>query len=121
MSVATSTELKGLTTQLEKAKAELSLANNERVAAQDKYNSLNRRVNEISQRMKELTRKPEKIIISEHALLRYVERVMGVDLEKIKETILSNRPLQQTTVKNFQTLLDGHNYVVKDNVLVTIE
>jgi len=62
-------------------------------------------------------------IVSEHAILRYIERVMLVDLDEIKCRILSDDVI--SGVKNFGNgkfpVSDGVRAVAKGNVIVTVE
>jgi len=87
---------------------------------------------ELSLHEKELKTLTEKLnsfekkdtIISEHAYLRYFERVLGYDLEKIGKEILS-----EDILKMMETLgssgkypnQKGYRLVIKNNVVVTIE
>lgn len=86
----------------------------------DALTQCNQRIAAVSKEIDEMTREP---IVTEHALLRYCERVLNIDMEAIKATILS-----ETTLKQSQTLgngkypvVDGHRAVIKDSCVVTIE
>jgi len=64
----------------------------------------------------------KKIYISEHAVLRYLERVEGIDINKVKDKILSDTKI----VDAIRTLGSG-SYPIKggilkviDNIVVTI-
>ena len=72
--------------------------------------------------------KANKIIVSEHALLRYFERIFNLDLEEVKESILSEDVLANIhelggTCKYPITSPQGDNMtlVVKDYIVVTVE
>lgn len=65
----------------------------------------------------------KELVVSEHAILRYLERVMKIDMTEIKRKILNN-----DTIKHIDALgagkfphEDGFRLVVKDRVVVTIE
>ena len=63
----------------------------------------------------------KEIIISEHAILRYIERVMKIDMEKLQNEVISKD--FQTTLKNLGNGTYPHkNHLLKivDNVVVTI-
>lgn len=61
-------------------------------------------------------------IVSEHAILRYLERIGGLDLEEIKNKILT------TEIKNIISTLggngtypnEGFKVIMKDNIVTTI-
>lgn len=63
----------------------------------------------------------KEIIISEHAILRYIERVMKIDMEKLNHEIMSKE--LQSSIKNLGNGTYPHkNHLLKivDNVVVTI-
>lgn len=81
------TEMKRLQTRLKKLREELRAAENEKKAAQEKINKLRGRIAGVERDIKDMTQK--EIVVTEHAMLRYIERVMGVDMNAIREKILS--------------------------------
>lgn len=62
------------------------------------------------------------VVVSEHAMLRYMERVMGVDLNKIKVHILAEgrEELIRTARSGAFPILDDIKAVVRDRTVVTI-
>jgi hypothetical protein len=67
--------------------------------------------------------KPVDIIISEHAILRYLERVQGMDMVELRETIKEEFGLGAIAVKDgeYKLNVNGWRLVLKENTLVTIE
>lgn len=67
-------------------------------------------------------RKPAHMV-TDHALVRYLERIMGLDVEAIRETILT--PAQKQQVRDVREcklpLGGGHTAVVVNSVVVTIQ
>jgi chromosome segregation ATPase len=62
-----------------------------------------------------------KITVSEHAVLRYLERVQGIDISSIKETILNDQIKEQIqTLGNGVYPNNGFRVRVKNNVIVTV-
>jgi hypothetical protein len=68
------------------------------------------------------TLKGKELIVSEHALLRYIERFVGVDTDSLKKDILN-----QELVTKHRQLGDGKypidgsiKAVIKSNVVVSI-
>lgn len=65
---------------------------------------------------------PKKLTVSDHAILRYVERVMGIDIEQIRNTIASEK-VEQTvaTLGDSKVPLGNGAYaVVKNHSVVTV-
>jgi hypothetical protein len=80
-------------------------------------------------RSKELQEKIKNILssdtleITEHAMVRYFERVCGYDLEVIKQGIVSQELKAKAMAlgTNFETQCDGYTVVVKNSRIVTIK
>jgi predicted RND superfamily exporter protein len=76
-------------------------------------------LNEIQQNINKMM--PE-IVITEHALLRYFQRVLGYDLEEIKNKILPDKAKEDISKLNTcEYPVEGFKLIVKNNVIVTIE
>jgi len=82
---------------------------------------VNSSLSRISKEMNDLNE--QQPTISEHALLRYVERIEGVDLEKIKREILSEANIKIISQLRSCKLPIGKKYtlVVRNKVVVTVE
>lgn len=63
-----------------------------------------------------------EVAISDHALLRYIERVKGVDIESIKEEMLKDsKIIDAIKILNSGTFpIQGCSLIVKDNIITTI-
>lgn len=73
--------------------------------------------------LKEETQKlSSTVAISDHAFIRYFERVKGFDLEEVRKEILSPKVsnLIDTFGGNGQFPNDGFSVVLKNNIVVTI-
>ena len=72
----------------------------------------------------------ESIVVTEHAILRYLERVQGIDIEEIKNLILPTDVMEQVTslgsgyypVKGRYHQIDKQTFKirVKNNAVVTV-
>lgn len=58
--------------------------------------------------------------VSSHALLRYVERVLGIDVKALERTLLSQEVRNAIRAGATRVTVDGLSLVVKDNVIVTV-
>ena len=66
-------------------------------------------------------RKNDKITVSDHAIIRYLERVMGYDIENIRERILSD-PVRDSIKLGANSVKTAEaTFVVHDNVIVTVK
>lgn len=63
-----------------------------------------------------------KIAISEHGLLRYLERVKGIDIEAIKKEMIPEELLELSDhdIKDLNYEKTGLKYVVKGNKIITV-
>ena len=71
---------------------------------------------EISRRT---TKAPEPKV-SEHALLRYIERVHGIDMKELENIILTEKVKNAMFLGATSVTCDGYRYVLKDNVVITV-
>lgn len=82
----------------------------------------------ITTKLKELRKKEKKIVISDHALLRYIERVYNIDLNELKEEIITaevkgNKLFTQDGTRKIQmeNQYGKFEIVLKDDTVVTIQ
>ena len=115
-------DLKALKTRLDKAEADFKAASADLQVAQstkDKAKSLR---DKLAEQIKAFEANHKEPVVTEHALLRYFERVYKVDLEEIKNEILSDDV--KAFINKFQSgkiPAKGCRLIVKDRVVVTIE
>ncbi len=61
-------------------------------------------------------------VVSEHALLRWIERVEGVDLEALRKHILAGGAAASINFAVTGSVFkEGHELVFKDRVIVTVK
>ncbi len=92
-------------------------------------NTIDREINSTNQNINNLNNKIDKLkergslIVSEHAIIRYIERVLGINIDEISQKILDNETEKQIEMLGNGTFPVNNNefkIVVKDNVVVTI-
>lgn len=91
------------------AENELSLRKNER--------------NLIRRKLKKVRQNAVDLHITDHAVVRYLERVVGVDVEACKKEMLSKLPkdLQPSDKVEFVKIsADGLQYVIRDNLIISV-
>ena len=81
-------ELKKLDSMRATLEAEISAMAMEEKALKQDISSKKQVLNQIKQKINNLSINNGDITVSEHAIIRYFERVLGIDVDKIAETIL---------------------------------
>jgi hypothetical protein len=126
-------ELKSLETRKKRVNQELIVRKGEQVRLSKEINHLIQNVREIESKIKKLKVKKitnNSITITEHAILRYLERVEGIDIERVKKDIVTEEVLQQIKtlgagtypVKGKYNTIDKQMFKirVRDNAVITV-
>jgi len=117
------TELKRLQSNLVKANEELAHLFSEKAKVSNAVNKATQVVNNINKKIKQLTARNKPVVVTEHATLRYIERVIGINLDDIHNIILNDEV--KAKVKAFGNgkyeVEGGFSVVVKENTIVTVE
>ena len=80
--------------------------------------SLNARIAQIHAQIEANT---EELVVSDHALLRYLERALEIDIDTAKQALMKEIvPYSSTLGDGSYTLPCGSTAIVKGNVVVTI-
>jgi len=124
MSIAKSREIKSLTTQLKKAQGDAAALKLEVATKQKEYSAKLNIINKIKEKIKTLNKGSTTALkITEHAIVRYFERVKGYDLDEIEKEILSpdiGKQIQQLGGTG-TVIHDKFKIIVKDNTVITIK
>lgn len=116
------TTLKSLQTYKSKLEGELPVLKKQMKEASSAFNKAQNTIANLEAEIKAFQEHKE-LIVSEHALLRYIERVMGIDLESVKQGIVE----QATPQYDLFGRVDGKypiecgRVVVSNNTIVTVE
>ena len=111
--------LKQLQVRLNNERNSFTVLKEEAADAQRKSNESLKKVRALEAEIASLT--VDKIVVSEHALLRFVERVGGYDLNAISEAIAKEiEPMVKSIGSGKFPIANGFRAVVKDKVVVTI-
>jgi hypothetical protein len=102
--------------------AELTAIKIEIANRQKEFSLKQKIIAELEQEIKKLD-SPTDLTVSEHAYLRYFERVKGYDLEEIKNEILSDTVLALVEKLGGSGLFPNGDYrvVIRNNVVITIK
>lgn len=118
--VSNSEKLKQFKSRLSKLNVDLEASKDELIFIQDKYNLIKQQIKDIKDKIKNI--KKDKVILTEHALFRYIERFYEIDINKIKDEILSDKAINKVLTCGDGTypLQNGMKIIVKNNTIVTI-
>lgn len=121
MAIKQKEELKKLQSLLIKQKSEIDLIKRERQLINERLSVAERNLRNTEEELKKL-KTGNKIIVSEHAVLRYLERTMELDLKAVEKEILSEEVVSQykTLGNGKYPVSNGCKAVIKDNVVLTI-
>lgn len=112
------TPLKQLQTRLAQKKGELTLLEQDSRLLNGKANKIRGEIAELNHKIKLATK---QLTLTEHAILRYIERVMGVNVEEVRSKILTDKLKKlNDEIGDGEFHLDGFKVIVKENVITTI-
>lgn len=63
---------------------------------------------------------PKNKGVTDHFLLRYIERVHGVDMQKLREHVLTDKMKLALKSGAKSVTTDGFRYIIEDGQLVTV-
>lgn len=115
--------LKELQTLLTKTQSEFNVL---KVDIQNKNNELSakgNKIKELKNKIASFGQNEETPYISDHAVIRYLERVKGIDVESFKKEILSDKTMEFISkLGTSGTYPNGEfKVVMKNNVVVTVK
>ena len=115
-----STTLKSLQTQLSQSESELKvLLEKQKISAKEYSEALkkNKKLKETIEKFKQ-----GQLIVSEHAILRYLERIKGIDIEEIKNAILTENLKNMVSTLGISGTYPVEDFRVKlkDGVIITV-
>lgn len=114
-------KIKGLQSQLSALQGEAEAIKIDISSKQKEYNNKMNAINRLKQQIDNLS-KNKNIKISEHALIRYFERVKGYDINEIEKEILNDDILKMVEVLGGNGKYPNKDYsvVIKDFTVTTI-
>lgn len=114
-------DLKGLQVRLTKAEAESKSLLEEVKLLQKRASESENLANALRKQINDITDSTKEIIISEHAYIRYFERVSKYDLDKLREIILPEKTIALIDQMGNGTYgVNGFKVKVKDRTVITI-
>jgi uncharacterized coiled-coil DUF342 family protein len=122
MTIKDSTTLKGLETKYKTLETKRNLIIKEVEEKQQEASKLKKDMGQIKQQIDNLKSKADgNIIVSEHAMLRYIERVLGIDLDELQKKILDENDIKSVrALGNCTYPKDGFKLKIKDGKVITV-
>lgn len=77
----------------------------------------------IKNRLKVVRQRYDKPHISDHAIVRYLERVTGIDIDACKNEMLEKLPQDfdhSSKVEFVKIVNEGLQYVIRDNLIISV-
>lgn len=123
MSVHNSHLLKQLESRLSKLRAERDVQRQALTEAEQAHQAACDKLRSVEREIAELKTSSSEPVVTEHALLRYLERVHGIDLEKIKSEMVTPTVAEKILALKSCRLPIGNGacLVVKGGVVHTVE
>lgn len=115
-------ELKALQVQIMKAEAEHLAKQEDQREASIAADRAIKKLKALKQKLADHSKNSAVPIVSEHALLRYIERIHGIDIEEVRKRILTSATIQAARiVKSGKFPLEGGGQaIIKNNTIVSI-
>jgi len=119
--MADHTELKHLLRRKEGIEQSVKLLKEQQKDIGDRLQKDKATLSKINQDIDRIKGHGDKLVVSEHAILRYFERVMKFDIEEVKKKILPDEQESQIKVLGSGTFVtDTHRLKVRNGVVITI-
>jgi chromosome segregation ATPase len=113
--------LKALQTKLSQLKSKYEIVKSEIESKQKEAGNIKKEMTDLKSRIDGFNENKQPIV-SEHAILRYLERVKGLDIKAIEKEILTDDILKliETLGPNGVYPNNGFKIKMKNNVVITI-
>ncbi|MEW6732137.1 MAG: hypothetical protein AB1489_12485 [Acidobacteriota bacterium] len=122
MGIKNSHELKQLESRRDKLTVEVEHLLEQKRELDRTYCDKKKKLEEINKEIQKLRTTSPEPIVSEHALLRYLERVKGIDLHAIKREILTEQIVAAINQVGSCKISNGNGikFVVKDRTIISV-
>lgn len=118
------TELKRLNTTISELVDAKNALTKKKFEVEAEIRGVDRKISAINGQIGSLQKAAKGLIVSEHAILRYLERVKGVDIEAVKKEILGGADAQKCVSAMEGTFPIGnpktHNIRIKGSTVITV-
>jgi hypothetical protein len=113
-------DLKALQTKMKQVKAELDAQKLASARIIQRITESKAEIDRLKTLMQSLS--TTELVVSEHAMLRYIERVMHIDMHELRERVVPTEVAESAKVLGAGTYpTETHSVVIKDGVAITIK
>ncbi len=101
----------------------LSVAHSLQAKAEAEMRLRRRETNLIQNKLKVVRNAKPDLQITDHAIVRYLQRVLGYDVEGIRKEMLTKVPsdyLKSVEPGFLKIDVDGFQYVIRDNIIISV-
>ncbi len=118
----TSDEIKALRRRIAEKRVELKSAEAESKEKADRVRDITTSLAELARSLQTLQEEIQDPVVTDHAVLRYLEREKGMDIDAIREEMLSERVVEMIrfTRTGKVSVGNGRRLVVKDMAVVSV-
>ncbi|MDD2358308.1 MAG: hypothetical protein PHX13_10400 [Thiovulaceae bacterium] len=121
MSMTSSANIKNTQVLISKIETELQYLASQMHLVQENISVKNKQLQSYKEQLMKLQTSSKELIVSEHATLRYLERVYKLDLEKLhREIVPASLKKQISSLGNGTYTSEGFRIRVVDNMVVTV-
>jgi hypothetical protein len=124
MNIKAASELKRLKTRITKQTQTLSDAREQKKQADSSVKEEQNKLTEMKESLRKFEDSNKEPFVTEHALLRYCERVLGIDLEEAASHILSDdirKYIDEFGTGRFPNNEKGFKVVVQNRQVVSVD
>lgn len=101
----------------------LSVAHSLEANAEATLNLRRKEVALINARLRKVRGENPSLQITDHAVVRYLERVVGLDIDSVRKDMIAKVPEDHTydsTPGFIKIDVDGLQYVIRDNIIISV-
>lgn len=122
MSVKDSQTLKGLQVRKARIESDMVQLRESSKAAQRAFSDAQSQLASVNAQIESMRSASKEIVVSEHAILRYLERVKGLDLDSIRKEIISEETsiMAKAMGNGSYPIHNGFKVVIKDMTVVSV-
>ena len=121
MSVKKKENIKSISTRISKLKGKLPSLKDEMKDAQREHQECLKKISDLQFQLQKAEDDQRELEVSEHAIIRYLERVMQIDVDNIRNTIIGEVGKAHTAMgSGHYPIGNGCRAVIKNKTVVTI-
>lgn len=120
----TEKQIKSLQERISKMKDEIVSLQREQTLTKQMIGKRSQELNTLKQNLANLMRKKECLMVTDHAIVRYLERVRGLNIQQVKDEILTDHAIgliEKLGTNGEYPTGNGFSIVLRERNVVTIK